>query len=54
LTARGSDLRGLVENDPALGRMLLGRMALAAAGRTDELHAELAPLIRDEMDHATL
>lgn len=51
LVAGGSDLRRLVQREPALGRLLLGRMALAVAGRSEELHSHLARLIQDEMAH---
>jgi CRP-like cAMP-binding protein len=52
LAARGSDLRGLVQSDPGLGHQLLGRMALAVAGRSDGTHVQLARLIQNEMAHA--
>jgi CRP-like cAMP-binding protein len=52
LVAKGSDLRGLVQCEPELGRLVLGRMALAVAGRSDGAHTQLARLIQDEMAHA--
>jgi len=52
LVARGADLRGLVQSEPELGRLLLGRMALAVAGREDGAHVHLARLIQAEMTHA--
>jgi CRP-like cAMP-binding protein len=50
LKLRGDDLRALVQADPALGRLLLGRMALQVAGRTADDHAHVARLIQHEMD----
>lgn len=54
LVARGGDLRSLVQDDPVLGRKILGRIALAVAGRSEEAHAQFARLIQDEMSHAPL
>lgn len=52
LVIRGDDLRAAVQADPQLGRMLLGRMALAVAGRTADDHAHVARLIQHEMNQA--
>ncbi len=54
LRASGCNLRDLVHSEPALGRLLLGRMALAVAGRSDGAHVRLARLIRHEMAQAAL
>jgi CRP-like cAMP-binding protein len=54
LRVKGSDLRGLVQSEPDLGHLLLGRMALVVAGRGDGAHVQLARLIRNEMGNAAL
>ncbi len=54
LRVKGSDLRGLVQSEPDLGRLLLGRMALVVAGRGDGAHVQLARLIRNEMGNAAI
>lgn len=54
LSVKGSDLRGLVQSEPDLGRLLLGRMALVVAGRDNGTHVQLAHLIRNEMGNALL
>jgi CRP/FNR family transcriptional regulator, cyclic AMP receptor protein len=54
LKVKGADLRGLVESEPDLGRLLLGRMALVVAGRDEGAHGHLARLIRNEMGNAAL
>ncbi len=52
LLVKGSELRAFVHREPGLGRLLLGRMALAVAGRADGTHLQLARLIQEEMAHA--
>jgi CRP-like cAMP-binding protein len=49
LTALGSDVRGLMQGEPALGRLLLGRMALTVAGRNDGTHSALTRVIQAEI-----
>ncbi len=52
LMMRGNELRAVVQAEPQLGRLLLGRMALAVAGRTGDDPVHLANSIHDEMNSA--
>jgi CRP-like cAMP-binding protein len=49
LVARGADLRAAMHADSTLGRVLLARMAQAAAGRTSDVHGQVARLIQNEI-----
>jgi CRP-like cAMP-binding protein len=54
VVVRGDDLRAFVRADETAGRLLLGRMALAVAGRAGDAHAhaQFARLIGNEMTYA--
>lgn len=53
LVARGADLRAAMHADSALGRVLLARMAQAAAGRTSDVHGQVARLIQNELTNGS-
>jgi CRP-like cAMP-binding protein len=57
LVLPGSQLRALIRTEPALGRLLLGRLTLALVGRADGLEAHsqahLERVIQAELAHST-
>jgi CRP-like cAMP-binding protein len=54
LMMRGSELRAAMHANAHLGRLLLGRLVLAAAGRTGDDHLHVARLIQQELAHNAL